>query len=455
MKSCSPYEVWFGKKPSVTHLRIFGTKCFVHIPKVKRKKFDSKANVGYLVGYCGDKDGYRVWIPEENNVILSRDVVFKKERKTVNLSNEVVPEGSLSSSETELEESLMETKSYDEMERSIPFQLTETTLEEGVPQTKIKRNRKPPERFNDYVMLSQHEEPFTFEEATNCESHEFWIEAMQEELQSLEENHTWDLVTLPEGRKSVQNRWVYKIKTKSDGTIDRFKARLVAKGYSQKYGIDYKETFSPVVRWDTIRTMISFAANKGLKMAKFDVKTAFLHGSLDEEIYMNQPYGFEDGTNRVCLLRKSLYGLKQSPRNKIKWNKTFTTFLESLNLHPSEADPCLFISNDKNLFLALYVDDGLVFATEEKYLSNFVCTLQDKFNVTIEEATYFLGLQIEQKESGLILINQRSYTKRVLQKFNMSNAFPVSTPIEKGQLNDEKQAKVSEVPYREAVGSCF
>ena len=140
--------------------------------------------------------------------------------------------------------------------------------------------------------------------------------AMKEEMKSVQENDVWDLVELPKDRKAVGSKWVFKVKTASDGSIERYKARLVAQGFSQKYGLDYDETFSPVVRPESIRTVIALAVKKGLKLHQMDVTTAFLNGELEEEVYMKQPEGFvADGQEHlVCKLRKSIYGLKQSPR---------------------------------------------------------------------------------------------------------------------------------------------
>lgn len=148
-----------------------------------------------------------------------------------------------------------------------------------------------------------------------------WKNAMDDEMKSLADNNTWELVSIPEGRKVIDNRWVYRVKLTTDGAVDKFKARLVARGFTQEAGIDFTETYSLVARFDTIRVVLSVAASEKLSLAHFDVKTAFLYGDLDEVIYMKQPTGYEDGTNRVCMLKKSLYGLKQAPRC---WNRKFT-----------------------------------------------------------------------------------------------------------------------------------
>lgn len=317
----SPYELWFNKPVHVEHIRIFGTECFVHVPKPKRKKFDKKAKRGYLVGYCGDKDGYRVWVPDDDEVILTRDVVFKNESisKPVyhcpNLGTNVDNEDESQSTEAEgSNEDDEETGQDPHINRNL----------------RDRKTIKKPRKFDDFAMLAIYDEPTTFEQATTCEDSHHWIKAMKEELAALEENKTWQLVDLPAGQKLITNRWVFKRKLNTDGSIDRYKARLVVKGFQQRHGIDFNETFSPVVRWDTVRSVLSVASNEKLKISQFDVKTAFLYGELDEEnIYMKQPEGYSDGTGRVCKLLKGLYGLKQGPRC---WNQRFRSFLESCSL---------------------------------------------------------------------------------------------------------------------------
>ncbi|RWS01205.1 retrovirus-related pol polyprotein from transposon tnt 1-94-like protein, partial [Leptotrombidium deliense] len=160
---------------------------------------------------------------------------------------------------------------------------------------------------------------------------------MNEEMVSLKKNKTWTLVEKPKNRNVINCRWVFRTKENSDGSVNRFKARLVAKGFTQKPGVDYNETFSPVVKMNSIRVILALAASKDMEITHFDVKTAFLHGELKEELYMKQPEGFDDQSGRVCKLLKSVYGLKQAPR---QWNKKFTSFLLKFGLRKSEADSC-------------------------------------------------------------------------------------------------------------------
>lgn len=189
-------------------------------------------------------------------------------------------------------------------------------------------------------------------------------------MNSLRDNATWKLVELPQGAQVLKNRWVYKIKQKADGTTNRYKARLMVKGFTQKPGIDYLETFSPVVKFTSIRAILAVAVAEKMDLAQFDVETAFLNGDLNADIYMKQPEGYEDGSEKVCKLNKALYGLKQSARC---WNTKFTQCLKRFNLTASNADPCVFINREggDTLILAVYIGDGFVASTNPKRTEAF------------------------------------------------------------------------------------
>lgn len=168
--------------------------------------------------------------------------------------------------------------------------------------------------YGNPIAVLANAEPINHEEAINSDDAENWKTAMNEEMKSLQENNTYVLVEKPTDKKVIQNRWIFRYKTDSCLSKNLYKARLVIKDCSQKKGTDYFETFSPVVRFDTVRIVLSIAAREKLNLRQFDIKTAFLYGTINEEMYMRQPEGFEDGTTRVCKLLKSLYGLKQAPR---------------------------------------------------------------------------------------------------------------------------------------------
>ena len=205
-------------------------------------------------------------------------------------------------------------------------------------------------------------EPKSMEEALQSEYSKEWKTAADMEYQSLIDNETWDLVELPQGRKPVGCKWVFKVKHRIDGRVERFKGRLVAKGYAQKYGIDYDETFSPVVRFSSIRALLAYAVQNDMLIHQMDVVTAFLNGTLSEEIYMQQPDGYvvSGKEHLVCRLKKSLYGLKQSPRC---WNTAFREHLELIGFKQNPADPCVFTRCENTMtIVAVYVDDLIVIA---------------------------------------------------------------------------------------------
>ena len=305
--------------------------------------------------------------------------------------------------------------------------------------------------------LTNEEQPTSFQEAVDSASKHMWVKAMQNEMEALQENHTWDIKNLPKNKRAIPCKWVYKMKTNADGSVERYKARLVIKGCSQRKGYDYDQTFSPVAKSGTIRSVLSIAANEGMLLRQFDVSTAFLYGNLEEEIYMEQPEGFNDGTGRVCRLNKSLYGLKQAPRC---WNKRFGNFLIRLGFIVNEADPCLYIKENgsNKTILALYVDDGLVASTNQTELFSLMNSLESEFKITHKAASYFLGFEISHRKDGSIKVSQEGYARKILHRFGMSECKPVSTPIPKesiqsGKVSENDSNQELHFPYRQAVGA--
>lgn len=237
-----------------------------------------------------------------------------------------------------------------------------------------------------------------------------------------------------------------------DNGNSRFKARLVAKGYVQKPDINYNETYSPVARHDTVRTLLAVAASRQMKLKQFDVNTAFLYEILQEEVYLEQPEGFNNGTDQVCRLKKSLYGLKQAPRC---WNKRFMQFnIKRVGLKISTADPCLFYRNrgKKSLYVIIYVDDGLVIGSDENEVQDFLQQLKEEFKITRGSLKNFLGMQIKCHEDGSISINQENYINKILRQYRMDECNAVSTPASREELNNKEKLE-EKIPYREADGS--
>lgn len=288
-----------------------------------------------------------------------------------------------------------------------------------------------------------------------CENAEHWRAAINDEDRSLLANNIWTLTDLPAGRTPIKSKWVFKIKTEADGCSPRFRARLVAKGFSQRPGLDYFETFSPVVKYDTLRVLLALTAIYDLDLFQLDVKTAFLYGDLTEEIFMKQPEELveNDKKSQVCRLNKSLYGLKQASR---VWNKHFDYFLKQFGFIQSEADSCLYFRRDKDdfVFIAIWVDDGLMGSNNLSLISNMIDHLSKSLEMRSGPANGFVGLTITRNRSERTLyLSQRDYTLRVLDHFHMTDCRPTDLPGDPGtRLMDNPAADPVTVPYREAVG---
>ncbi|GJU38102.1 putative ribonuclease H-like domain-containing protein [Tanacetum coccineum] len=279
--------------------------------------------------------------------------------------------------------------------------------------------------------LSQHE-PKKISEALEDES---WVDAMQEELLQFEIQKVWILVDLPYGKKAIGTKWVYRNKKDERGVVVRNKARLVAQGHRQEEGIDYDEVFAPVARLEAIRIFLAFASYKGLIVYQMDVKSAFLYGKIDEEVYVSQPPGFQDpkSPQKVYKVVKALYGLHQAPR---AWYATLSTFLLKNGYRRGTIDKTLFLRKDKHdiILVQVYVDDIIFGSTKKSWCDEFEALMKSRFQMSsMGELTFFLGLQVKQKPNG-IFISQDKYVDEILKKFDFANVKSASTPIETQSL---------------------
>jgi hypothetical protein len=228
---------------------------------------------------------------------------------------------------------------------------------------------------------------------------------MEEEIRALKLNQTWELVPRPPATNVVGSKWVFRTKYHLDGSIDRLKARLVAKGYTQLYGLDFNDTFSPVVRASTVRIVLSIAVSHGWNMRQLDMKNAFLHGLLQEQVYMEQPPSYADSSHpdHVCRLKKAIYGLKQAPR---AWFHRFSHFLLTIGFNSSQADSSLFVysSADEIIYLLLYVDDIIITGSNMSLIDTFIRKLRHEFSMKdLGTLNYFLGLEVTHFATGIFL----------------------------------------------------
>ncbi|KAK9133630.1 hypothetical protein Scep_013158 [Stephania cephalantha] len=437
-----PEEEWTKKEVKLSHLRTFGCVSYVHINAENRSKLDAKSKMCIFLGYGVDSFGYRLWDPESKKVIRSKDVIFNED---------VLYKDRIKKKEEPKRSKYLELDDippYDP-DQSVTEHIDEHEVQEEpvTPPIALRRERRTinaPDRYSPsihYLLLTDGGEPNYYEEAMQVENKEEWKKAMDDEMKSLYTNQTWDLVKLPTGKKAIQNKWVYRLKQEQDGS-QRYKARLVVKGFQQKAGIDFTEIFSPVVKMTTIRTVLSIVAAEDLHLEQLDVKTAFLHGDLEENIYMQQPQGYVEAGKEhlVCKLHKSLYGLKQAPR---QWYLKFDKFMLTIGYMRCHADHfCYFKKFDNSyVILLLYVDDMLIAGSNIEKIENLKEQMAKEFSMKdLGAAKQILGLRIERdRKNKLLKLCQREYISKVLKRFNMDNAKPVSTPLAGHFKNLSKQ----------------
>src|ERR1700733_3648096 len=493
LPNMTPQEAWTGKKPDLSHLRVFGCKALVKVPDNNRKKWDPKAKEYIFVGYWEQSQGYRVLHPITKKLAQSRDVVFFESQFLVGQSSSEDPFHDV------MEDTSINTEENHQQQQDIPTTVevgesgglntgseinseevdsdgSDTVLiheeiadDEEIPQDiteRPKRLRIPNKQiFNeDFVVnqatLCRNTDPATVEEALSSHYAKEWKLAMEEEIQAHVENQTWILSDVPTGRKPIKCKWVFKTKLKADGSVERYKARLVAKGCSQKPGIDYEETYSPVVRYTSIRLLMALAAQYDLDIDQMDVTTAFLHPELDEEIYMELQRGFRLN-GKTCRLKKSIYGLKQASR---AWNKKLDKLLKELRFAQSNFDTCIYYNreNGKILIIAVYVDDLLILSNNKKEKQNLKADLMKRLKMKdLGEAHYCVGIHIQRdRDAGTISLDQEKYIEQVLNRFNMNECNGVSTPLDPNQNlfakehfpnNQQQQEEIKRIPFQEAV----
>ncbi|KAJ4705817.1 Retrovirus-related Pol polyprotein from transposon TNT 1-94 [Melia azedarach] len=478
----TPFEVWSGKPADYSNLRAFGCTVYYH---VNEGKLEPRAKKGVFVGYGDGVKGYRIWSPSEKRVILSRNVVFD-ENSMFNPTVKSIVVSENGSVEKQVEQQV----TLDESEPQHKDQHPQSESEPSgsslpvASQHSLALNRSkranygiPPKRygFEDMVAYAlqvaeevdtNSNEPSTYKEAVTCTESTQWLAAMGDEMESLHKNQTWELTKRPRDRKIVTCKWVYK-KKEGETSVEgiKYKVRVVARGFTQREGVDYNEIFSPMVRHTSIRVLLAIVAHQGLELEQLDVKTAFLHGELEEEIYMTQPDGFQVPSKEdyVCKLKKSLYGLKQSPR---QWYKRFDSYMIEIGYTRSPYDCCVYYSKATNgslIYLVLYVDDMLIAAENKSNVQKLKDLLSVEFEMKdLGAARKILGMEIYRDRSKKkLFLSQKGYIQKILSRFGMSTAKPIDTPsaanahlsVAFAPKSVEEKEYMSRVPYASAVGS--
>lgn len=564
-----PYESWHKKKPSFSHLKVFGCVAYGHIDVSLRTKWDAKAIKCVMVGYCDGDRAWRLWNPKSKRFIGCRSVIFDEKtpffkEETVSAAsshktgkwksqgspflsldqvsvynieniNHVHINGNNGNNDDnnevqgdDIAVGLEEEEKDDDREgaddialiqadnsdahrhmayphhgRSVehgsvgagithdkqsvaPIQPLRRSTRSNIGQkpsewwisphsssssssslyssspvvslTDVQENKEKYEEedkdehlsatnMNNRVMQAVYGgdceedvhvwEPNTYKQAMNSKNASEWQSAYDEEMKSLEETDTYEWAMLPNGKKCVGSRCIFKVKYKSDGKrVDRFKVRIVAKGFTQVEGVDYHETYAPVVKMTSIRVLLALVAWFDLELHQMDVKTAFLNGKLEEEVYMKPPDGVvprysQNNVPMVWRLKKALYGLKQSPR---VWYHTIDAFFSSLGYQRVDGDFGLYVmwNNDIQCVIALYVDDILLACNNMGHLMRLKQQLKEQYEMKdVGNADFILGIKIERdRRSRLVYLSQEAYIKEVLERFRMQDCNPVSTPLD-------------------------
>ncbi|KAK1608302.1 hypothetical protein QYE76_031975 [Lolium multiflorum] len=466
----TPYELWFNKKPKLSFLKVWG--CEAYVKKLQPDKLEPKAEKCVFIGYPKETIGYTFYHRSEGKIFVAKNGTFlEKEFLTKEVTGRKVELD-------EIEESLLVDQSS-AVPENVPVPPTpateeandndhETSNETATEPRRSTRDRATPDWYdpclNVMIVDNNDEDPATYEEAMMSPDSNKWQEAMKSEMGSMYDNKVWTLVDLPDSRKAVENKWIFKRKTDADGNITVYKARLVAKGFRQIQGVDYDETFSPVAKLKSVRILLAIAAFFDYEIWQMDVKTAFLNGDIEEELYMVQPKGFVDpkNANKVCKLQRSIYGLKQASRS---WNRRFDKVIKDFGFIQCHGEACIYkkVSGSSVAFLILYVDDILLIGNDIELLSSVKGYLNNSFSMKdLGEASYILGIKIYRDRSRrLIGLSQSTYLDKILKKFRMDESKKGFLPMLPGKVlsktqgpaTAEERERMSQIPYASAVGS--
>ena len=469
----TPYEIWHGLKPSVAHLREFGTPVWVLLQgQAQQRKILPKSKQRIYVGHEDGPQAIKYFNAEVRKVLTSRNYRFLTPQENAPLPDVIVvaPDAQCegeekrvsapSSSDVPLEDGQLGDMHLDD----VPIRDEQSNAD---PQPKgnsngdsLKRKRRPEEEEpmdapwktrgvkhdyrqmndpfqenEDQFFVAQMEallggdDPKSLKEAKESPEWPEWEHAIKTELDQLRSKGTWTLVETPEDAVPLTNKWIFTKKFGRGGELLKYKGRLVVKGYTQRPGFDYVETYSPVVRLETLRAILALSALKRLELGQLDVKGAYLNSTLKEQVYMRQPQGYEDGTQKSCLLVKTLYGLKQSGR---EWNLELDSKLKKHGFMRLTSDPCVYSRREEAdlEIITVWVDDLMLFATSKELMNRMKTDIKSEWECTdLGEPTKIVGIEIT-RQGDSITISQQRYIESILRREGMLHANPVATPLD-------------------------
>ncbi|KAM2558058.1 hypothetical protein TB2_015106 [Malus domestica] len=506
----SPWEQFFKKVPDYKSLWVFGCQCFPWLKPYTNSKLDPKSKMCVFIGYSLAHKGYRCLDPFTNRVYLSRHVHFDEHTFPFHdphllkssTSHTLEPYSPFPLTFPNLYSPNSFTSRVPPPISSSPTQPAPVTQHEQVTQpehvhspapcpaplqppsppssplppshslhpapppvppissvhpmqTRSKSGIYKPKALTatTHPLHSHFDSEFIPTTYLQASKHSQWRAAMQDEFNALQSTGTWQLVPSTSTYNLVGCKWVFRIKRKPDGSVDRYKARLVAKGYNQQEGIDYGDTFSPIPKPVTICIILTLAVQSNWFLHQLDVSNAFLHGSLKENVYMAQPPGFidQDHPTHICHLKKSLYGLKQAPR---AWYEKLQSALFSMGFQASHSDHSLFVLHQPTLVLVLvYVDDIIVTGPSSSVCNSIISQLSSQFPIKdLGDLHYFLGLEVQKSTSGAF-IHQSKYILDLLKRTKMDGAKPCATPLSSVKLDHTGSLLSNPDDYRSIVGT--
>ena len=508
----TPYEAWTGNKPDVSHFREFGCNVWVLDETKNRSKLAPKSNKFIFVGFHDGSKSVRYYDAKTRTIKVSRNVAFNENEEPRELEINANLPGLRVEGEPEEKSNAQTSQEIENTLNPIPTTIptqeipspiepinfpalrprrtrtdhdyrrlnnpqarpTDRTLEESTPPditrhtessaAKIISKNRTHLAFEDFIGNIKEKSfqvlpsisdkdglPETLEEAMQTEEKEHWMAAVEAELNVLEKMGTWKMEDLPVGREPIGCRWVFDKKRDEHGNIVKYKARLVAQGFSQKPGTDFSHngTFAPVMRFETLRTMLALAAVNKWDMRQLDVKSAYLNGKLTEEIYMKQPPGFSDSSGRVCRLKRALYGLKQAGH---AWNREFNGAMENMGFMQLKTDYCCYIRREGEKFaiLLVWVDDILTLTNSPAESDRVEAELKSKYDIkALGQPSLLLGMKVTHDTTNhTITLSQTHYIDKLLKKFNLENLNPVTTPLDPNvDLNQDDEPSDDDITH--------
>ncbi|CAI7798024.1 unnamed protein product, partial [Closterium sp. NIES-53] len=427
-KQWVPYTKWYWSAPAVNMLRAYGCMVVFHVPKKKRGKLEASRRWGVHLGLAKDHKGWLIWDLTSQRLIVSRDVKFLESLyyKKWKQQQQKLPTTPLIIEADEVQRPLRQVQVTISDE-----EISGVTEDGGEPE--VVRAGSVAEQCDEdeiaHCYWAAVSEPKTLAEALSGPDAEKWKQSVKEEYDSLLENETWELCELPPGKKAISSKLIFRHKYGPDGELTRYKSRLVAKGFQQTKGKDFDEIFAPVGKGTTLRVMLGTAANRGWRIKQMDITIAFLNGIILKELYMLQPEGLDDGSGKVCRLKKAIYGLKQAPR---AWYHKLEQTLLSGGFKKSECDHRLFLLQEKEQFfmLLVYVDDILLLSKSSAMIEHVEEMLEMQFKCSkMGDVKYYLGMHVERDlDKGVLRLHQRKYCEGLAEKYGLQDGGKPATP---------------------------